>query len=692
MQKVILTVVFLLSLLICSVKANQVIDSLQQVLTQTDSVTHRADWFLKTLHLANVQVEHLKYDEALKNYQSILNAQPAVSTEMILNAKLGIGKIYYFQGNYKKALFFLKPIYLEHQKTDEFAYIYAEATRLSGMSNVFLGNYATSYELQIEALRIFNDLGDSLKIARLNYDIANTYFYQEQYQVALDYFQKALKIYKSHQDTKGLFRSYAAIGSAYGYLGQMDKAISFNEFALKSARKNGNAQDISWASLNVGANHYSKKNYKVALNHLVEGLKLSRANKDDRLASNILVTISRVYTDMEQFDLAIDYLEEGLALAQKSNDRSNIREIYKWFAETYYEKGNLEKYHYYIDQFIAIKDTLYNEEVMSQINSLQQDFEVQHTEREKEIALLKKNEEIQKLKENSLVGGAILGILVLSLISVLMYNRSKNQRALNQLLASKNKEILQQNKLLEASNKDLEQFAHIISHDLKEPLRNISGFTTLLKRRCHHYQDEEAAEYMGFVFNSVNQMHQLLTDLLDYSKISAKNKEQKQELVDTNQIVQDVLSTLHHRVQEEQAHIKVDNLPAVKAHPSQLHQVFQNLIINALKFKSNQLPHIHITCFQRETDYVFSVQDNGIGIEKAFFDKIFVPFQRLHNRSQYEGSGIGLSSCKKIIEEYGGKIWVESELEAGSTFYFSLPKVPQVSEISTSSNIAVNVL
>lgn len=692
MRKLSIIIVFILPLLIPSTRANHVIDSLEQVLLESDSISNRKAWLSHHLNLAQAKVEIAQYEVALQHYHLLQNTTPIVDKGLQLKAELGIGEIFYFQGKYENVLKQLKPIYTTKEYADDFPTIKGEAIRISAMSHVFLGNYARAYELQIKALQTFTSLEDSLKIARLNYDIANTYFYQEQYQVALSYFEKALEIYTNHQDKKGLFRCYAAMGSVYGYLNQFDKALSFNEYALKSARESGNSQNISWASLNVGANYYSKKDYNTALNHLLEGLKLSRANKDDRLASNILVTISRVYTDTEQFDLAIEYLKEGLALARESKDRSNIREIYKWFAETYYEKGNLEKYHHYIDQFIAIKDTLYNEEVMHQINSLQQDFEVQNAEREKEIALLKKNEEIQKLKENSLLGGAVLGLLVLSLISVLMYNRSKNQRALNQLLASKNKEILQQNKLLEASNKDLEQFAHIISHDLKEPLRNISGFTTLLKRRCHHYQDEEAAEYMGFVFNSVNQMHQLLTDLLDYSKISAKNKEQEQELVDTNQVVQDVLSTLRHSIQEEQAHIKMTHLPSVKAHPSQLHQVFQNLIINALKFKSNQLPHIHITCFQREADYVFSVQDNGIGIEAEFFDKIFVPFQRLHNRSQYEGSGIGLSCCKKIIEEYGGKIWVESEFGKGSTFYFSLPKVPQVSEMKDSSNVVLNTL
>lgn len=679
MQRVIFIFILFLSLMVYSSKAAGNIDSLQYVLEQTDRVSSQKTWLALHLSLAKAQVEQTQYDPAIINFQIVINS--TTEDKLLIESKIGLGEIYYLKGNYERALSHLQSVL--NQETSHVD-LKGEAIRLAAMNHVFLGNYPTAYQLQIDALQIFNHLKDTLKIARVNYDIANTYFYQEQYQVALTYFEKALETYKAHQDIKGLFRCYAAMGSVYGYLNQFDKSLAYNEYALNNARENGNKQDISWALLNVGANYYSKKHYQVALDHLLEGLALSRKNKDDRLTSNILVTISRVYTDTKKFDLAINHLEHGLALTKKSNDRSNLREIYKWFAETYYEKGNLEKYHYYIDQFIAVKDTLYNEEVMSQINNMQQSFELQNAEREKEIALLKKNEEIQRLKENSWIGGAILSLLILSLILVLMYNRNKNQKTLNGLLAQKNEEILKQNERLANSNRDLEQFAHIISHDLKEPLRNISGFTSLLKRRCNKYQDQEASEYMGFVFQSVNQMHQLLTDLLDYSKISSKIKEQK--FINADHILKNALSNLQHRIQEEKAHIQVEALPLVKVNPSQLLQVFQNLIANAIKFKGNVPPVIQINCITQETDYLFSIQDNGIGIEAAYFDKIFVPFQRLHHRGEYEGSGIGLSTCKKIIEEHGGKIWIKSEVKKGSTFYFTLPKhIENTSTESTSS-------
>lgn len=686
MQKTSLFFLILFLSFFYQAKSNSVIDSLQQQLQQIDSLGNPNVWTSIAFELAEHLSDESNYNEALPLYKQILPlSQRTNNTKLWLKTHLSIGELHYYKGDNEKALQALEPVFLDQNLENTFPKTYGKAARIQGMCYVFMGNYTKAYQLQIQALNIFSRLDDSLKIAMVNYDIGNTYFYQEQYKAALGYFEKARKIYASKGNTSGLLRSNAALGSVYGYFDDFDKALEFNQLALNSAKQSGNKLNISWTSLNVGANYYSKKDYTRALVHLEEGLQISQDRGDDLLTSNIMAVMGRVYAGLNNYTVAIKYFHQALDIAKNNNDKSNIREIYKWFAEMYYEKGDLENYHSYTNQFINLKDSLYNEEVMFQMNNLKKDFEIQNTKREKEIALLKKNEEIDFWKKSGAIGMIVLALLVMSLILILMFNRNKNQKALNQLLARKNEEILLQNQRLETSNRDLEQFAHIISHDLKEPLRNISGFTALLKRRCRQYQDPEASEYMEFVFRSVRQMNYLLNDLLDYAKLNAQNKEK--EKVDCNKLVVDVIDVLQHRINEENVKISVTPLPVLMANSTQLIQVFQNLISNAIKFRKTQQPLIHIQYQESENQHIFSVSDNGIGIEEQYFDKIFVPFQRLHNRAEYEGSGIGLSTCKKIIEEHGGKIWVQSSLGKGSIFYFSLPKLAS----NTTTNKATKV-
>lgn len=243
---------------------------------------------------------------------------------------------------------------------------------------------------------------------------------------------------------------------------------------------------------------------------------------------------------------------------------------------------------------------------------------------------------------------------------------------MNEMLHTKNEQILQQNEKLVASNKDLAKYAYIISHDLKEPLRNISSFTTLLNRKLPESIDSTIHEYMSFINNGVNQMHILLTDLLEYSQINGKSKKIKN--INTNRVIKEVLDNLSYKIKETKAEVRIEPLPNIYFDQSQFIQITQNLIANALKFKGEEGPVIEISCESDDVQHLFKIKDNGIGIGKEFHDKIFVVFQRLHNRAEYKGSGIGLSTCKKIINEYGGKIWVESAEGKGSTFCFTILK------------------
>lgn len=227
-------------------------------------------------------------------------------------------------------------------------------------------------------------------------------------------------------------------------------------------------------------------------------------------------------------------------------------------------------------------------------------------------------------------------------------------------------------KELGRSNEELELFAYIASHDLKEPLRMVTSYTQLLLRKHSGQLEGEASEYAGFITKSIEKMHNLINDLLMYSRV--KTRQKNFTSVNMNQILQDALLNLSLSIKETGTQVTYDSFPDVKGDPVQLLQVFQNLIGNAIKFrKKDERQEIHIGVKPVGKEYEFCVSDKGIGIEKEFFERIFVIFQQLNDREAYPGTGLGLAICKKIIQRHGGSIRVESEFGKGATFYFTLP-------------------
>ncbi len=224
---------------------------------------------------------------------------------------------------------------------------------------------------------------------------------------------------------------------------------------------------------------------------------------------------------------------------------------------------------------------------------------------------------------------------------------------------------------LERSNKDLEQFAYVASHDLREPLRMITSYLQLIEKNYKGKLDKEADEFIGYATEGAINIRNLINDLLIYSRAGTHAESFKP--VDSEDVLNRALINLKLVIQENEAVVTHGQLPIVIADSTQLAQLFQNLIDNAVKFRGKEAPRIHISCQRDNSSWVFSVQDNGIGIAPEYFSRIFQIFQRLHLRKEYQGTGIGLAVCKRIVERHGGKIWVESEPRKGANFFFTIP-------------------
>ncbi|MGV8712494.1 MAG: sensor histidine kinase, partial [Nitrosomonas sp.] len=229
----------------------------------------------------------------------------------------------------------------------------------------------------------------------------------------------------------------------------------------------------------------------------------------------------------------------------------------------------------------------------------------------------------------------------------------------------------EQVKELARSNDELEQFAYVVTHDLQEPLRAINSFVQLLKKYCNEKLDDRANELISHAVAGTHRMQLLIDDLLTYAQVNAN---QTMESIDCEKLLRNVLTDLSVVVGECNAVITYDKLPVVKGIPFQFIQLFTNLINNALKFQRELPPKIHIDVEQNFNEWIFSVSDNGIGIEEQYLERIFRVFQRLHSRKEYVGTGIGLAICKKVVEHHGGKIWIKSKPSVGSTIYFTIPK------------------
>ncbi|MEQ1825836.1 MAG: ATP-binding protein [Pirellula sp.] len=281
------------------------------------------------------------------------------------------------------------------------------------------------------------------------------------------------------------------------------------------------------------------------------------------------------------------------------------------------------------------------------------------------------NEEWFEARLQQLKSGQILAIIRD------ITNRKQTEASLQQLLDERqhHSQLLAQRAVeLSRSNSELEQFAYVASHDLREPLRMVRNFCNLLQERFSQSLEPKAKEYLGFAVDGAKRMQFMIDDLLEYSRVG--KGEYRFVDVSLETVIQHAIENLRASIEESKAVFEFSNLPTISADSHRLTQLMQNLISNAIKFAGEQSPRIAIHCIQSETHWQISVCDNGIGIEPQYFDRVFMMFQRLHSHSKYPGTGVGLAICKRIVEQHGGSIWIESDVGVGSKIQFTIPICP----------------
>ena len=659
------------------------VDSLLHVLEQKKVLNDVNQLYETHYRLGGFYMEKEKerYSDGIRHYNlayQIALGQGDISKKM--DCLYELGRANEKKNNFPKALeYYFKIIEIDEGKND-FSKSLKTHIQIASIYQS-LGDYQKSFENQMQALRIAEKNNDSLSVANSYYHIGGIFFYQDQYKQALDYYKKAKDICDVLGEERSVFSCTSAIGSVYEKLGDNQKSLEYNKRSLELAKKMNYEVGVAYATGNIAINYLNQGGFEKAEEYLKRSIAM-KIELDDKFGTiGGEIDLSKVYVEWGKPKLAIPVLEKALSLAYETESKTRRSDIYKNLATAYSKLGNPIEAYSYIEKHIALKDSLINEKTLEEMGQSQQRYELE--KKEHEIMLLKKENELfgknEKIQNLQIFIFAIITLAFLIFVwwykSKLKYQNSVNQllEDKNELLNGKNEEIRIKNKQLEYSNEDLQQFAYVASHDLKEPLRMINSYTNLLERRYNDLFDESGKEFMHYVTDAVGRMEKLLDDLLDFSRAGSKSA--PATFVSVQDVMVIVKSNLRHKLETLEGNlvVKNKNLPSVKAHRTQLIQLLQNLISNGLKFKGERNPMVTIDCQKKDKEYVFSVKDNGIGISKENLSKVFEMFRRLHTRDEYEGTGIGLATCKRIVNTWGGDIWVESVEGEGSTFFFSVP-------------------
>jgi signal transduction histidine kinase len=644
---------------------------------------------------------HHDYEGALEDAQKALKlSQQYNDKQWIVKSYHRMGRIYESNNHLVEALFYYQTeLSLVSQVPDKLKIdIYFDLAKIYTKS----GNYIASKNNYLKVIELC-ERTENLKMKRLAYNgLGDLYTLMNDFDKAAEYNFKGIQLAEKSQDIKEecngyrqlavLFQkannpesSYKYANMAYGLLPQVKdtqvilmtlftyakalnlrkkhtEALMYFERAKALVENYGDKDKIAKANLYL-AETYNFMGYKYKAEfHFNEAFKYVMALDNYELAKLYYEYGVFNANFEEKSDLVNKSLNLGLQTALKGNHKDLIQKSYFILSELYKKKGNKDIAYTYLQAAYAYRDSLSMDENLRQTAETQFAFDEEQTD--------KKLEKINREKV-LIIGVSIFMLLFLGILA--MYYFVRQQKTNNYILAQKNQEIQQQVQLLAESNDVLQQFAYITAHDLKEPLRSISSFVNIIQRKYIKSLPPEAIEYMNFVTGGVKRMENLLSALLEYSTIVSDNTKVIQ-VTPLKEVVKEIIQNLHHSIDKKQAVIRYPSvLPDILMSRVHITQLLQNLVANALKFAETR-PLVEIGFSQFNDTYAIYIKDNGIGIKEEYSDKIFKVFQRLDRSKHYEGTGIGLSICKSLVEKYGGKIWFESEENVGATFFIAFPE------------------
>jgi signal transduction histidine kinase len=574
----------------------------------------------------------------------------------IINKKLGNYKI--SKDYYERTLALAEKI--NDIEAIEFAY--------NGLGNLLkvAGEYDKAVEYHLKSGEIAEKRGKPMGVVSSLVDISDTYLLSKNYQLALSNIEKAYHLALEVNDTlktrklskiSNVLNAYGKTLSAQGaYNNSLQKHLE----ALNNYTSISDNKHIAETLIFVADTYAEMKKYDMAEEHFLKCLKY-KEYLEFYEHPNFYLKLGKLYQKKEQNEKAIESLENCIKLAEQKNFKDLLNKANMALAESYNIQGDYRKAYQILQKANAFGDSLFTEDKSKKLAEAQFKFDVEKGEKE-----------LQEVKAKQTFYWLIMAAFFIILISGVFFYVIKLKNKNTLALLQKSQEIELQNTRLEKSNEILRQFAYASAHDLKEPLRSISSFVHIIQRKYVKILPPEADEYMTFVISGVKRMEQLLSALLEYSTV-ASDDEVVKKATPLAKVLDDVKDNLHTIIQEKKANVYAEgSLPTVWVTQLHLTQLLQNIISNALKF-SVRPPVVKISSQIVDNQLIINIQDNGIGMKKEYSDKIFKLFQRLSRSAQYEGTGIGLAICKKIVDKHDGNIWFDSIEDVGTTFHISFP-------------------
>jgi signal transduction histidine kinase len=623
----------------------------------------RAEW---NTRLGGLYADVYLFDSATACFERALHlTESSGDEERIYKALSRLGYIHYMAYTYSRALEYY------HRSLDLAADLHSDSLRAVSLDWISLqylysGAYSQAINYQLESISIREALRDSIGLCESYYSMGDILSHQRRLEESNTYFRRCAELARHFELNGLLMGAYGSIGQNWMQAQNWDSAFFYNRHSLQLAEANDSDYGKAFGNSSLGKCYLETGLLDSAAVRFERALVISRHMSEYNELAVSLLGLGRLAQKRQQMEEARRYLMEGLSVAQEFELNDLVQEGYTVLAETFHEAGMHDSAYAYLLALVALKDTLFEKRSASMVSSLEARYGILQSEAEQQALLLSKDAQIRNLSF-AIAGVGIL--LTLGLLWLSIY-KMRHQRRLNSVLEAHSRTVEEQNEKLVQVNEDLKQFAYAASHDLKQPLRTIGNFSSLIERRFQVYIDEDTADYFQYIQRAVRDMSSLLTNLLQYTQL--ENKADSYEELDMNDILATVTNNLIQLIQERNANVMAEYLPRVYANREHMVQLMQNLINNAIKFNDKPNPEVWVSYRRSGQGFCFSVRDNGIGIDAEYRDRIFGLFQRVGDREQFEGSGMGLAITRRIVRQYQGQIWVDSELEQGSVFHFEL--------------------
>jgi signal transduction histidine kinase len=523
-----------------------------------------------------------------------------------------------------------------------------------------LSDFEKAIEYYLKALEAAERVGKKTVISASCRNISVIYMKAQNYDLALKNVEHAYWTALQSKDSVAIAHSLETHGKILNAMGNPSAAIAKHQEALIIMEKVGDKRFTVELLMQIGESYMQLNQLENAERYYKKCAEYEQF-MDYYEHPNYYFKWGNLCLKTNRTQLALTAFNESLALAKKGQFKDLIQKNNAALAELYKQIKDFPKAFNCLEAASAYGDSLFNEANTRHITEAQFKYNVVQNERQ-----------IQGLQLRQSRFWFILAVSIFLLVTAWLIYFLRAKALNNKVLLQKNSEIQLQNRRLQDSNEILHQFAYASAHDLKEPLRSIGSFTSIIAKRYVHLLPPEAGEYMSFVTGGVKRMESLLSGLLEYSTIISEDHTVTKAF-NLKMVLDDVVKNLHSKIVEQDALVEYHNCDT-SLFVSRLHliQLFQNLVGNALKFSSEK-PNISIDCTFKKDVVLLSIKDNGIGIKAEHGDKIFKLFQRLSRAPQYEGTGIGLTICKNIVEKHSGKIWFESQEGQGTTFFIELP-------------------